>query len=85
MKIDLSGTTALVTGSTGGIGLAIAKGLADAGGTQACREHARGARDLGIGVPANPIPVVVDEKVAAMRVEVAEEVDERLASHLPAL
>lgn len=31
MKIDLSGTTALVTGSTAGIGLAIAKGLAGAG------------------------------------------------------
>ena len=31
MKIDLSGTTALVTGSTSGIGYAIAKGLASAG------------------------------------------------------
>lgn len=31
MKIDLSGKTAIVTGSTGGIGLAIATGLADAG------------------------------------------------------
>src|SRR3569623_550476 len=31
MNIDLSGTTALVTGSTGGIGHAIAKGLAGAG------------------------------------------------------
>jgi NAD(P)-dependent dehydrogenase (short-subunit alcohol dehydrogenase family) len=31
MKIDLSGTTALVTGSTAGIGRAIAKGLAQAG------------------------------------------------------
>ena len=31
MKIDLSGKTALVTGSTGGIGLAIARGLAGAG------------------------------------------------------
>ena len=31
MIIDLSGKTAIVTGSTGGIGLAIAMGLADAG------------------------------------------------------
>src|SRR3569623_973672 len=31
MNIDLSGTTALVTGSTGGIGHAIAKGFAGAG------------------------------------------------------
>jgi NAD(P)-dependent dehydrogenase (short-subunit alcohol dehydrogenase family) len=31
MKIDLSGKTALVTGSTSGIGFAIAKGLAEAG------------------------------------------------------
>jgi len=33
MIIDLSGKTAIVTGSTGGIGLAIAKGLSDAGAT----------------------------------------------------
>ena len=31
MRIDLSGRKAVVTGSTGGIGLAIARGLADAG------------------------------------------------------
>lgn len=33
MKIDLSGKTAIVTGSTAGIGYAIAKGLAQAGAT----------------------------------------------------
>jgi NAD(P)-dependent dehydrogenase (short-subunit alcohol dehydrogenase family) len=33
MKIDLSGKTALVTGSTAGIGYAVAKGLAAAGST----------------------------------------------------
>ena len=31
MKIDLSGKSALVTGSTGGIGFAIARGLQEAG------------------------------------------------------
>ncbi|MDN5844318.1 MAG: SDR family oxidoreductase, partial [Alcaligenaceae bacterium] len=33
MNIDLSSKTAIVTGSTGGIGLAIAKGLSEAGAT----------------------------------------------------
>src|SRR5215471_5809513 len=33
MKIDLSGMTAIVTGSTGGIGFAIARGLAECGAT----------------------------------------------------
>ncbi|WP_080727700.1 SDR family NAD(P)-dependent oxidoreductase [Pseudomonas fluorescens] len=33
MKIDLSGKTAIVTGSTEGIGFAIAKGLSQAGAT----------------------------------------------------
>ncbi|WP_375497159.1 SDR family NAD(P)-dependent oxidoreductase [uncultured Nostoc sp.] len=33
MKIDLSGKTAIVTGSTSGIGFAIAQGLAEAGAT----------------------------------------------------
>lgn len=33
MIVELSGKTAIVTGSTGGIGFAIAKGLADAGAT----------------------------------------------------
>jgi NAD(P)-dependent dehydrogenase (short-subunit alcohol dehydrogenase family) len=33
MKIDLSGKTAIVTGSTGGTGFAITRGLADCGAT----------------------------------------------------
>jgi hypothetical protein len=34
MRIDLSGKTAIITGSTAGIGLATAKGLAAAGGRE---------------------------------------------------
>src|SRR5690606_40577005 len=43
MIIDLSGKTAIVTGSTGGIGLAIAEGLAKAGAqvTVVGREQSR--------------------------------------------
>ena len=43
MIIDLTGKTAIVTGSTGGIGLAIARGLADAGASVVVcgRERAR--------------------------------------------
>jgi NAD(P)-dependent dehydrogenase (short-subunit alcohol dehydrogenase family) len=33
MKIDLSSKTAIVTGATGGIGFAIARGLADCDAT----------------------------------------------------
>src|SRR3546814_18787073 len=43
MIIDLSGKVTIITGSTGGIGLAIAKGLADSGATVVVcgREQAR--------------------------------------------
>lgn len=66
MKIDLSSKTAIVTGSTGGIGLAIATGLAAAGarvtltgrnqqGVDAALAQLRGAtgRDDATGVVAN--------------------------------
>lgn len=33
MRIDLSGKTAIITGSTNGIGLAVARGLAECGAT----------------------------------------------------
>lgn len=67
MKIDLSGKNAIVTGSTGGIGLAIAAGLARAGAavTLVGRSQARvdealaklrkdGGRDDATGVVADP-------------------------------
>lgn len=56
MKIDLSGKTAIVTGSTSGIGFAIAKGLAEAG-----------ARIIVNGRKA----ARVDEAVAILRKDVA--------------
>jgi NAD(P)-dependent dehydrogenase (short-subunit alcohol dehydrogenase family) len=62
MQIDLAGKTALVTGSTAGIGFAIAKGLAGAGATvivngrtqarsdEAAAKIGHGARGLGADV-----------------------------------
>ena len=55
MKIDLSGKVAIVTGSTGGIGLAIVRGLADCGATV---------------IPNGPEQGVVDRALAAVRVAV---------------
>lgn len=63
MIIDLSGTTAVVTGSTGGIGLAIARGLADAGATVVVcgREQGRvdatlsALREIGAGARARGV------------------------------
>jgi len=48
MKIDLSGKTAIVTGSTLGIGYAIAKGLAQAGATVAVNGRKQTAVDEAI-------------------------------------
>lgn len=45
MNIDLSGKTAIVTGSTGGIGRAIARGLADAGATVVINGRTKDAVD----------------------------------------
>ncbi|WP_275288996.1 SDR family NAD(P)-dependent oxidoreductase [Halomonas elongata] len=43
MQIDLTGKTAIVTGSTGGIGFAIAKGLADSGASVVLNGRRQGA------------------------------------------
>ena len=48
MKIDLSGKTAIVTGSTGGIGFAIARGVADCGATVVVNGLTQAAVDRAI-------------------------------------
>lgn len=48
MKIDLSGKTALVTGSTEGIGFAIAKGLHEAGATVVVNGRTQGKVDAAV-------------------------------------
>ena len=58
MKIDLSGKTAVVTGSTAGIGLAIAKGLGEAGASVVVNGRTQAAVDkamaavLAAGAPS---------------------------------
>lgn len=48
MKIDLSGKTAIVTGATGGIGLAIAAGLAQAGAQVVVTGREKGRVDAAV-------------------------------------
>ena len=55
--------------------------LAQPGCGEPRREPAGGAADLVVGVYAPPVAVVEDEEIAADGDEVAEEVDQRVASH----
>ena len=56
MKIDLSGKTALVTGSTSGIGHAIAKGLAAAGATVTVNGRTQAKVDAAVAAIAKAVP-----------------------------
>lgn len=56
MKIDLSGTTAIVTGSTGGIGLAIARGLAGAGASVVVNGRTQAKADATAAAIVKAIP-----------------------------
>jgi NAD(P)-dependent dehydrogenase (short-subunit alcohol dehydrogenase family) len=56
MKIDLSGKTALVTGSTSGIGHAIAKGLAAAGASVVVNGRGQAKVDAAVAALAKVLP-----------------------------
>lgn len=56
MKIDLSGKTALVTGSTAGIGNAIAKGLAETGAEVVINGRGQAKVDAAVAAIAKVVP-----------------------------
>jgi NAD(P)-dependent dehydrogenase (short-subunit alcohol dehydrogenase family) len=65
MKIDLSGRTAIVTGSTGGIGLAIARGLGYCGATVVVNGRTQDAVDRAVAAVRAATPAVEVRGVAA--------------------
>jgi NAD(P)-dependent dehydrogenase (short-subunit alcohol dehydrogenase family) len=68
MQIDLSGKTALVTGSTSGIGHAIAKGLAAAGASVVVNGRAQAKVDAAAAALAKAVP---DSKVRGIAADVS--------------
>jgi NAD(P)-dependent dehydrogenase (short-subunit alcohol dehydrogenase family) len=65
MKIDLSGMTALVTGSTSGIGHAIVRGLATAGAAVVVNGRAQGKVDAAVIAIRKAVPEAKVRGVAA--------------------
>jgi NAD(P)-dependent dehydrogenase (short-subunit alcohol dehydrogenase family) len=68
MKIDLSGKTALVTGSTSGIGHAIAKGLAGAGASVVVNGRTQAKVDAAVAALAKVLP---DSKLRGIAADVS--------------
>jgi NAD(P)-dependent dehydrogenase (short-subunit alcohol dehydrogenase family) len=68
MKIDLTGKTALVTGSTSGIGHAAAKGLAAAGAEVLVNGRAQGKVDAAV---ASITKAVAGAKVRGVAADVS--------------
>src|SRR5258708_7224139 len=56
MKIDLTGKTALVTGSTSGIGHAVARGLAAVGAEVVVNGRAQGKVDAAVSAMSKAVP-----------------------------
>jgi NAD(P)-dependent dehydrogenase (short-subunit alcohol dehydrogenase family) len=65
MKIDLSGKTALVTGSTAGIGNAIAKGLAAAGADVVVNGRSQSKVDAAVAAMTKAVPGAKVRGIAA--------------------
>src|ERR1700726_3718552 len=65
MKIDLTGKTALITGSTSGIGHAVAKGLAAAGATVVVNGRTQGKVDAAVAAITKVIPGAKVRGIAA--------------------
>mgnify|MGYP000695765883 CR=1 FL=1 len=65
MKVDLTNKTAVVTGSTGGIGLAIAKGLAHAGAKIVVNGRKQATVDKGIAAIHHSVKAAAVTGVAA--------------------
>jgi NAD(P)-dependent dehydrogenase (short-subunit alcohol dehydrogenase family) len=81
MKIDLSGKTALVTGSTSGIGQAIAKGLAAAGAGVVVNGRTQAKVDAAVTALAKALP---DGKVRGIAADISTAVGcNALAAALP--
>lgn len=65
MNIQLSGKTAIVTGSTAGIGFAIARGLAGGGATVAINGRTEAAVERAVSAVKAAVPAAVVRGVAA--------------------